>query len=288
MIYIHGLALHNSQPKDNPPDLKAELRTLSGKVYRRIDRFIQLAIIGAHKAVSGSELEPATALYLTSGQGDIPVFARVRQQRYFQKMMSKPVDFVNLASNTAGFYVASHLGLNGTNLFLTHHNFPVHTALLLAQSELDRQKQLAVLLGGVDEWYPDQELARKLLGVGEAVRLGEGSNWVLLKKEAAGALAGLTVVPELLDSDALKEKVAAAGPEVRLAFSRRLSPLVIDMIMGWRPELKRFYYENFCAYYETLPLFVLNLFASRESGELLHVDSDGERYMLMRLVNFCN
>jgi len=284
MIYIHALSLHNSQPEKSSLDLKAELRTLSGRVYRRIDRFIQLAIIGAHKAVSGSELDSAAALYLTSGQGDISVFARVRQQRYFQKMMSKPVDFVNLASNTAGFYVASHLGLNGTNLFLTHHNFPVQMALLLAQSELELQKQPAVLLGAVDEWYPDQVLARKILGVDASVRLGEGSNWVLLKNNSEEALASLMVEPELLDLAALKERLAMAGPDICLAFASRLSATVINEIMGLRKGLKRFDYERVCAYYETLPLFAVNLFLSRETGVLFHIDSDGERFMVMRIV----
>ncbi|HIE06440.1 MAG TPA: hypothetical protein EYP64_00185 [Desulfarculaceae bacterium] len=283
MIYIHAFGIHNVQPEKNPPDLKVVLRTLSGKVYRRIDRFIQLAIIGAHKAVASYELDPETALYLTSGQGDIPVFARVRQQRYFQKMMSKPVDFVNLASNTAGFYVASHLGLNGTNLFLSHHDFPVQMALLLAQSDLDLHKQSAILLGGVDGWFADQELARKILGVNETTQLGEGSNWMLLKRDLEGAVASLTVEPELLDFSALKERIARAEPDVRLAFSSSLPVTVIDEIMGLRADCRRFNYEDLCAYYETLPIFALNLFLRRESGELLHIDSDGERYMIMRI-----
>jgi len=283
MIYIHAFGIHNVKPEKNPPDLKAVLRTLSGKVYRRIDRFIQLAIIGAHKAAASYELDPETALYLTSGQGDIPVFARVRQQRYLQKMMSKPVDFVNLASNTAGFYIASHLGLNGTNLFLSHNDFPVQMALLLAQSDLELQKQSTVLLGGVDEWFADQELSRKILGVNESTKLGEGSNWMLLKRDSEGAIASLTIEPELLDLSTLKERVALVGAAVRLAFSESLTATVINEIMGLRADHKRFNYEKFCAYYETLPLFALNLFLSRESGELLHIDSDGERYMIMRV-----
>ena len=132
MIYIHALGIHNTIPDHQLPDLKSELKALSGKVYRRIDHFIQLAIIGAHKAVAGMNLPPQTAIYMTSGQGDIMVFDRIRRQRYFQKMLSKPVDFVNLSSNASGYYVANHLGLEGRNLFLTHHHFPVQMTLLLA------------------------------------------------------------------------------------------------------------------------------------------------------------
>ncbi len=162
MIYIHAIGTHNTIPDNKLPDLKIELKVLSGKVYRRIDHFIQLAIIGAHKAVAGLETAPQTALYMTSGQGDMMVFDRVRRQRYFEKMLSKPVDFVNLSSNTAAFYVASHLGLNGRNLFLAHYHFPVQMTMLLAQNDINLGKEKAILVGGVDEWVPKPELARKL------------------------------------------------------------------------------------------------------------------------------
>ena len=84
---------------------------MSGHGHRRIDRFIELALLGAHQTLAGRKPEPETALYLTSGLGDIPVFQRVRRQRYFAGMMSKPVDFINLGGNIAGFYVAADFGL---------------------------------------------------------------------------------------------------------------------------------------------------------------------------------
>ncbi len=199
MIYIHAIGLHNSIPDNQLPDLQSELKALSGKFYRRIDHFIQLAIIGAHKAVAELELPSQTALYMTSGQGDIMVFDRVRRQRYFHKMLSKPVDFVNLSSNTAGFYVASHLGLDGKNLFLQHHHFPVQMTMLLAQNDIITGQEEAVLVGGVDEWVAKPELAKKLLGVDGSTRLGEGSNWQLLGAEAEGALGSFAMETETLD-----------------------------------------------------------------------------------------
>ena len=118
MIYIHSTGIHNTMPADGQPDLAAELRTLTGKVYRRSDHFIQLAIIGAHKAAGRLDLPKRTALYLTSGQGNISVFARICAERQINNFLPRPVDFINLLSNSAGFYVASHLGLEGKNLFL--------------------------------------------------------------------------------------------------------------------------------------------------------------------------
>lgn len=285
MIYIHAAGIHNSSSAGDLPDLKTELKALSGKSYRRIDRFIQLALIGAHKAVAGRELDPETAIYLTSGQGDIPVFERVRRQRYFQKMMSKPVDFVNLAGNTAGFYVASHLGLTSANLFLTQKYFPVQMALLLAQSELELQKQPAILLGGVDARHENQELAKKLLGVGESTVLGEGSNWMLLKGDPERALATLSVDSRSLDLLQLKVEIEKLGQGSFLAFSRHFPTDIISEIMTFRKDLRRFDYELLTGYYETLPLFVLNKFITGASGKMLYIDRDDDRFMIIQVEN---
>jgi len=283
VIYVHAAGLHNSISSGELPDLKTELKTISGKSYRRIDRFIELAIIGAHKAVAGYELEPDTALFLTSGQGDIPVFERVRRQRYFQKMMSKPVDFVNLASNTAGFYVSSHLGIAGANLFLSHKHFPVQMALLLAQSELELGKQSAILLGGVDVWLENRELARKLLGVDAVTELGEGSNWLLLSREPAGALATLQVNSGRLSLAQIKVEIGKLEPGTSLAFSGNLSDFVISELLALRGDLQRFNYEQSCTYYETQPLYVVNKFLVDAAGKLLYIDSDDEAFMAIRI-----
>ncbi len=283
MIYVHAVGIHNSIPSGELPDLKTELKTLSGRNYRRIDRFIQLALLGAHKAVSSYKLEPDTALYLTSGQGDIPVFERVWRQRYFQKMMSKPVDFVNLASNTAGFYVSSRLGIDGANLFLSHKHFPVQMALLLAQSDIELGKQSAILLGGVDEWRENQELAKKLLGVDVATELGEGSNWLLLSGKSAGSMAAVQVNSGRFSYAQIKAEIGKLEPGIFLSFSGSLSDFLITELLALRGDLQRFYYERSCAYYETQPLYILNKFLVDETGKLLHIDSDGESFMTIEI-----
>ncbi len=285
MIYIHAIGIHNTIPDNQLPDLKSELKALSGKVYRRIDHFIQLAIIGAHKAAAELDPAPQTAIYMTSGQGDIMVFDRVRRQRYFQKMLSKPVDFVNLSSNSAGFYVATHLGLNGKNLFLLHHHFPVQTTLLAAQNELNLGQQKAILVGGVDEWIPKSELAKKLLGVDEVTILGEGSNWLLLKAEAEAALATFALEPGTLNKIELQRLLLSVEAGTFLAFSSRFSAAEVAEIMVMNKGCKRYHYEASCAYYETLPLYVLNRFLHQEQGKLIHLDVSKGRYMFMRVDN---
>lgn len=284
MIYIHAIGIHNTTPQ-HLPDLKSELKTLSGKFYRRIDHFIQLAIIGAHKAAAESELSSQTAIYMTSGQGDIMVFDRVRRQRYFQKMLSKPADFINLSSNSAGFYVAGHLGLKGKNLFLAHHHFPVQMTMLLAQNDIKLKREKAILVGGVDEWIPKSELAKKLLGVNENTVLGEGSNWLLINGEIEGAIGSFEMESQTLGKTQLQRCLSSAETGTRLAFSSRFSDQDVAEIMVASKGCRRYPYEASCAYYETLPLYVLNRFLAHECGRLIHVDVCRGRYMVMSVDN---
>ena len=285
MIYVYAAGTHNALPNGELPDLKSELKTLSGKVYRRIDHFIQLALVGAHKAVASYDLPAKTAIYMTSGQGNIAVFQRVREQRHIQKLLPKPVDFINLLSNSAGFYVASHLGLEGKNLFLSHHRFPVQMSLLTALNDLRLKKQEAVLVGGVDEWIENQELAKKLLGVDEATELGEGSNWMLLGAAPEGAVATFEMEPKLLDLETLRERLGREEAGTRLAFSSRFSDAEAEACLLMADGASRYAYESGCGYYETLPLYVLSRFLEEERGRLLHIDVSDGRYMVMGVDN---
>nr|MBF0221439.1 hypothetical protein [Desulfobulbaceae bacterium] len=285
MIHINAIGIHNTTPDKQQPDLLRELKSVSGKVYRRSDHFIQLAILGAHMAVNKLSLSDKTAIYLTSGQGNISVFQRLCEQRCLQKFLPKPVDFINLLSNSAGFYVACHLGLRGKNLFLSHLDFPVQMTLLAAQNDLNLGKQKAILVGGVDEWLADQELSRKLLGVDATKTLGEGSNWLLISAEAKGGLGTFDMASKGLDINKLHERVASAAAGTYLAFSTRFSDEEAAAIMAINGGCRRFDYEGSCGYYETLPLYALNSFLTTKEGRLIHLDVKNGRYMLMTVDN---
>ncbi|MBW6520342.1 MAG: hypothetical protein K0A99_04910 [Desulfoarculaceae bacterium] len=285
MIAIRAMGIHNSIPDHHQPDLAAKLRALSGKVYRRTDHFIQLAIIGAHMAAAGQELSPQTATYMTSGQGNISVFERICDQRHVRNQLPRPIDFINLLSNSAGFYVASHLGLSGKNLFLSHHRFPVQMALLVARNDLILGREQAALIGGIDEWIPRQELARKILGRDQTTVLGEGSNWMLLGKLDEEAAVTLEVTPRILDKQQLRQQLASIEPGASLAFGKRFAAAEREEIMNLKRGWRRYAYEGFCGYYETLPLFALNRFLLQEKGKLLHIDVSDGRYMIMQVSN---
>ncbi len=289
MVYIHATGIHNTIPNTELPDLRTELKSVSGKVYRRSDHFIQLAILGAHKAAKGNDLQDKTAIYMTSGQGNISVFDRVCNSRHIQKHLPKPVDFINLLSNSAGFYVASHLGLNGKNIFLAHHHFPVQMTMLTAQNDLVLGKQKTILTGGVDEWISKQDLAQKLLGVDETTRLGEGSNWILLNSEAEGAVGTFEGGSKCLGDIELYNLLSSEKAGTYLAFSKRFTVNEAAKIMTQHPKCIRYVYEEPCGYYETLPFYVLNSFLGGTERRLIHIDVSSTRsYMVMTVENLRN
>ena len=225
-----------------------------------------------------------TAISITSGQGNISLFDQI-VQGHLDKTLPRPIDFINLQSNSAGFYVATHLGLNGKNLFLTHQHFPVQMALLAAHNDIRTGKQSAVLIGGVDEWFAKQELARKILGVDAGTSLGEGSNWMLINDDERNALGTLEIFPELLDKNQLNQLLSTVGMGTSLAFSKHFSPDETAALMNIHAGGKRYCYEDSCGYYETLPLYVLNRFLTQEKGRLLHIDRHKEFYRVMQINN---
>ncbi|OQX57069.1 MAG: hypothetical protein B5M52_08165 [Helicobacteraceae bacterium 4484_230] len=47
MIYVHHIGGYSASADDGRRDIKALLKAQSGKVFRRTDRYIQLALLGA-------------------------------------------------------------------------------------------------------------------------------------------------------------------------------------------------------------------------------------------------
>ncbi|MEA3455717.1 MAG: hypothetical protein U9R26_04360 [Campylobacterota bacterium] len=275
MIYIHHISGYNALPGGESQDIKAALKTAAGKVFRRTDRYIQLALLGACK--HKENIQPDSALFIVSGEGNLSVFNRLRDQRFIDHQPPRPVDFINLLSNTAGFYVAQYLDLDGKNLFLSHHGFPAQMALLLAENDLTLKKQNQILLGGVDELLEPVAYTKKFLGVCDGTMLGEGSNWLTVNTQKDNALASIETVTEELDRKRVLYFLNSLDTESQVAFGMRTNPEDIALFME-STECSRFDYESTCGYYETVPFYIIRHFIERERGQLTFIDCFEERY----------
>lgn len=283
MIYIHGIGSYNVVPGKENPDIQAVLKAATGKMFRRTDRYIQLSLLGVHEMAEN--IDSGSALFMTSGQGNLSVFNRIRDQQFIEHQPPRPVDFINSLSNTAGFYVAQYLNLSGKNLFLSHHGFPAQMALLLAENDLKLKKQKQILLGGVDELLEPVAYTRKFLGLCDDAALGEGSNWLSVSTQKDGALAGIETQTEEISRDEVLEFISRLDSRFLLAFGMRTVPGEIAAFME-QSQCMRFDYESSCGYYETVPFYVLCRFVEREKGQLVFIDCFEERYRIMVLSVF--
>ena len=281
MIYIHKIGSVNVQEGEEL-DVKAAWKVVSPKMIRRTDRFIQLSLLGAYEAIGESVLEKSTALYMASGQGNLAVFKRLRDQRYINKQPPKPVDFINSLSNTAGFYVAQFFDLYGKNLNVSRQGLVVENILLLAQVDLELGKEKQILLGGVDELQEPVAFTRRTLGLNDGTLLGEGSNWMLLTAEEEGALASIVVITKQMDITEVKEYLESVDSACKIAFGQRCSQEMMDEILEGE-EKQRSLFQMSCGFYETAALYTLNRFVKEGSGELLFIDTFKENFRLVKV-----
>lgn len=184
MLEVVAAAQHYREYERDFPgpleDLRRPLKRLCREHVRRVDRPIQLAMIGSALCVGERELAPDTGIYLASGLGPVASTAAVQEQMFTQGVFPKPVQFINTLANTAGFYVARNLGLHHQCLFVSRGYASFEAALELARDDLALGTVSAALVGMIDECtLPLGQHARRLRRR-SAQRLAEGSAWLLL------------------------------------------------------------------------------------------------------------
>ncbi len=281
MIYVHSTGSVNRKEGEEL-DVKAQWKAVSPSMIRRTDRYIQLALLGAYQAVGEKKLDKETALFMASGQGNLAVFKRLRDQRYIHKQPPKPVDFINSLSNTSGFYVAQYFDLHGKNLNVSRLGFVAEMTLLLAQNDLELGKEEQVLLGGVDELQEPAAFTRRTLGIADETLLGEGSNWMLLSREHEGALASVDVAKQKMALAEVKAHLQSMNPACKVAFGFRCTEAMIAEILEGE-ERERFMYDAACGFYETRTLYALNTFIKEGEGELLFINVYEENFRVIKV-----
>jgi len=240
---------------DAVPPLRDAVKQACGVSVRRVNRLIQLALIGACRCASGRRLDPGCGLYLASGQGALQDSVDVFTQMFVDGQAPKPISFVNTLSNTACFYVAKILGLEGPNQFVSASTFPLESALSLALLDLARGRVQQALVGGVDECVLPLADHRKRLRTEPDAPLGEGSHWLLLEREATSAPIGrLHYVREFPDEDALTKWLGTL-PIAPESWARSFGSGIAQaerVRLAGRLPLAELDYRPRDAYYETI------------------------------------
>ncbi len=173
------------------PDLKDALHQLYGQNFRRIDRYTQLALLGAGKCINGKSLNSKTSLYLATAKGPGENNIAMQQSLIKDKHVPKPIQFINAVSNSVCYYIMKAHALQGQGLLVSRRNHAFEAALTLAINDIRLDICQSALLGMVDEITHPLSHQRARMGLTAHEPLGEGSHWFLLSSNSQGAIGSI-------------------------------------------------------------------------------------------------
>jgi len=166
------------------PSLAAELKQVCREHFRRVDRFIELAVLGSGRCAAGHTLDPDCGLYLGSGLGTMTSIILSQEQLLRDREVPTPFNFINTLGNSAGYYAARNLGLTGQNLFISRRGASLTAALTAAWLDLELGVVRQALVGVVEEATLPLEEHRRRQGLPADTAVAEGSHWLLLERDA--------------------------------------------------------------------------------------------------------
>ena len=176
--------LHPVREGEALPSLDASLREVCREHFRRVDRFIQLALMGSGRCAAGRKLATDCGLYLGSGLGPMVNNIACQEQLVHEHELPTPFSFINTLGNSAGYYVAKNLGLSGQNLFISRRSASFAAVLEAALVDLECGALAQALVGVVEEATEPFAEHRRRQGLAPGTPVAEGSHWLLLEKDA--------------------------------------------------------------------------------------------------------
>ncbi len=286
---IYAAGDHYHEVVDLPPDLKALTQATTGKAFRRIGRFIQLALIGASRCVLGKNPPPDTAVYFASGRGDLELTLEIMTQLFRDAQTPKPLNFVNTVSNAACFYLAQHLGLHARSNFVCNRYFAFESVLQLAVLDLSLGVVNSALVGSVDIATAPLNEHRQRLQLSRDTLMGEGSHWLWLgpPDDQRPRVGELIAAQHFEDRDALAEWIKQqklANESCQIAAGQFLPAADFEHIKTASGLRTVFGYRAQHGYYDSHSGAVISEFLTSQIAAtyLLHINADNDqRYSAM-------
>ncbi len=211
MIEILGAAhyFHAMRDGESPPSLEERLRAVRREHFRRIDRLIELALVGSGECVAGKTLAPDCGLYISSGIGPIGSNVVVQDAVSRDAKLPMPFNFVNTLGSSAGYYVGKNLGLSGESTFVSRRGSAFAAALACAAADLSAGVVSQALVGAIEECLLPVDRFHTLAGLPADAVAAEGSHWLLVG-DSDGSGAGVPRATfETGEFDGYEARVAA-------------------------------------------------------------------------------
>lgn len=291
-VFIYSACANSWKVEEGAPVLKTLVKDLWGKGYRRISHFIELALVGSKRCIDQSKVEvsPQCDVVFTTGQGNISQVIKVTKGIFVDKQPPMPFDFMHITNNMAGFYVAQALGLNSSNLTVSHRAFPFETAIDLALLQIkthvqNEQQGQQFLLGAVDECAFPLSQHRQRLQLADNVPLAEGSHWLLLGNNPEQAIAKILFCEfyssqgELLQS--LKQRDLA--PDFFLSCGYGIEPEETPLLKQQLGSENYYIYVQDTAYHDTAAAYGISSFIEKHNNQtIVHINKSRQnRYCVL-------
>lgn len=299
MARIIGMGNYREAIDTDVPDLKPLLKATLGTSVRRIDRFIQLALIGAARCIhsarsvdSEQSTQPPTdtAIYIASGRGDMEITVEVQRDLFVNGHEPKPLNFINTVSNAASFYIAQSFGLCGRNQFIANRHWAFEVALQSALLDLQLGKINSALVGVVDVVVAPIAEHRQRLQLGATTALAEGSHWLWLDNGTlpATTLGEIDGVPHFIDQHELIEWIKSPSLTPENLFCSRgqfMTPEDFSAVHQHDELRQEFIYrDDTMGYYDSQSGGAIAAFIESpyRDARFIHINSDPlQRYIAM-------
>lgn len=165
------------------PSIEARVNAITRERYRRIDRFVQLSLLGAAECVNGRQLDASCALYLSSGVGPIGSNVLVQDAIHRDSRLPMPFNFVNTLGSSACYHLVKELNLTGEAVMVARGQESFTAALVSAYADLLSGVTEQILVGAVEECVLPGDRHRSLLRLDASAAVAEGSHWLLLERD---------------------------------------------------------------------------------------------------------
>lgn len=290
-LYVYGAAAHVWPVDNETPDLKPLLQQLWGQRFRRVNHYIELALVGAKSCLLNSTRPIASdcGVYLATEQGNVAEAAHDMASLLRDHDAVMPLSFLNAPNNMAGFYLAQALQLNSSNITVAHRAFPFESALDLARFDCALAGNSdSVLVGGVTPCALPLTEHRQRLSLGADVPLAEASSWLHCGSHPDGAMARIEDVCFFASIEALQNYLAmhAWPADTQLASGYGVTDDTMDDLARRLSLSERFQYKHEAPYHDTHGAYVLASFIQRRPAQrLLYINATpAQRYVMVSVV----
>lgn len=285
-LYIHNASVFTGNGSADINFLKGEIKHYTQQDFRRVNRFILLALLGARQCIHKHAVEDDTAVYLTTEHGTLGQTAEVFDEIYATRCLPKPFGFINTMSNTAAFYLAKNLGIRGRNIIVSSRHLSFERGLELLKTDFASGTERSALIGGVDETILDRTHEKGQSGPYR--RMIDGSAWFYVKPEREGACGRFGDMRSFSDGDSCLRWAGERSPADVVSFGAMMNG---DGAAAWRDALRpavEFDYLRDCGYSGSATACGLSMFVRLFRGKtLLHMNRDERgHYVAMEIERY--